>query len=106
MLCLPLIIADKVLRVVVKPFATSSMVRRLPVSSRKPSIVSRISSPGWAGSNIVIIVILHLMIIQIIDVLYVNAVKPEDNPVILVHFHRPKSNQIPSQLMQAIPGDI
>ena len=53
-LYLPLIIADKVLRVVVKPFATSSMVRHLPVSSGKPSIVSLIRSPGWARSNIAI----------------------------------------------------
>ena len=45
-LCLPLMMADKVLRVVPKPVATSATVSFLPVSSKMPSSVSRMSARG------------------------------------------------------------
>src|SRR5690606_26160595 len=95
--CLPLIMADNVLRVVPKPTATSSTVSFVPVSSAIPSIVSLINSPGCAGLNIAIIYV--LMIIYIIYFLYIFSFNLKNDPVILVYLYRPKIFQVALQFM-------
>ena len=46
------------------------------------------------------------MIVQIINIQHIYAIKPENDPEIFVHFHRPETCQIPRKLMKPITGNI
>ncbi len=54
--CFPLMMTDNVFLVVFRLIDTFSTVKALPVSSRKPSIVPRINSPGCAIPAILLII--------------------------------------------------
>ncbi len=46
------------------------------------------------------------MIVQIINIQHVYAIKPENDPEILVHLHCPETCQAPRKPMKPITGNI
>ena len=46
------------------------------------------------------------MITQIINIIYSFAFEPENDPVIIAHFHRPEAFHISQQRMKSVPRNL